>query len=156
MTRRRATLALGLLVVVFAGLQFSSPAHTNPATDASLALERTETVPAGVRRTLDFACRDCHSNQTNWRWYTHVAPISWWTVGHVNEGRTEFNMSEWGTYSHRMRETRLRAMCTLVENRTMPFRSYSLVHPEARVSDHEIRELCAWTKQAAAQKPPDR
>ena len=147
-TRRRVVRALVVLAAAFAGLQFTSPAQTNPAGDESLGIERHEAVPADVARTLDLACGDCHSNRTRWRWYTYVAPVSWWTVGHVNEGRAELNVSVWGTYGQRMRETRLRAMFELAQNRTMPLRSYTLVHPEARVSDPEIKALCAWTERA--------
>lgn len=140
--------AFVVLAVTLAGLQSTSPAHTNPETDESLAIERQEAVPAGVARTLDVACRDCHSHRTSWRWYTYLAPVSWWTVGHVNEGRAELNFSVWGTYGRRMRQTRLRAMCVLTQRRAMPLSTYALVHPEARVSDQQIRELCAWTEAA--------
>jgi hypothetical protein len=150
--RRRAAWALAVLVAMFAGLQFTNPARTNPVTDDALAIERQETVPASVVRMFDAACRDCHSNRTNWRWYTAVAPVSWWTVGHVNEGRAELNFSEWGTYSPRLRETRLRAMCAEVKNRMMPLPSYVLGHPESRVSDREIQQLCAWTELAIADR----
>jgi heme-binding protein len=148
--RRHTRRVVVLLMVVFAGLQFTSPAHTNPESGASMTLDRIETVPADVARTLARACRDCHSNDTNWRWYTYVAPLSWWTLGHVNAGRAELNFSVWGTYGRRLRETRLRAMCGLTEKREMPPRSYALVHPEARVSDHDITQLCAWTALASS------
>jgi hypothetical protein len=146
--RRNAARIVVVLAATFAGLQFTNPPHTNPETDESLTLERKETVPADVARTLDLACRDCHSHRTNWRWYTYVAPISWLTLSDVNEGRAELNFSVWGTYGRRTRETRLRAMCSLAEKREMPLRSYALVHPEARISDREIERLCAWTARA--------
>jgi hypothetical protein len=149
--RRYIKLTLTVIGVAFAGLQFISPAHTNPKTDESATLERVETVPAGVAHTLDVACRDCHSNDTRWRWYTYVAPMSWWTVGHVNDGRAELNFSVWGTYSARRQETRLRAICGLTETRKMPMPAYVLGHPDARLSEVEISELCAWTKQAISQ-----
>jgi hypothetical protein len=142
-----------VLVSAVAGLQFTSPEHTNPVTDASLSLERTEAVPAEVARTLLFACNDCHSNRTTWRWYTYVAPVSWWTVAHVEKGRAELNFSLWGRYSRRTRDTRLRAMCGLAEKREMPLRSYAMVHPEARISDDEIKSLCVWAKRATSSKP---
>ena len=43
-----------------------------------------------ARRT----CYDCHSNQTIWPWYAYVAPVSWYVVNHVEEGRTAFNFSD--------------------------------------------------------------
>jgi hypothetical protein len=33
------------------------------------------------------ACGNCHSNHTDWLWYSHVAPVSWWIAQHVREGR---------------------------------------------------------------------
>ena len=41
------------------------------------------------------ACFDCHSNETEWPWYSNIAPVSWWTQNHVDEGRAELNFSEW-------------------------------------------------------------
>jgi len=140
-----AILVVGL---TFVGLQFINPAHANPQTDASLTLARTETVPPGVARTLDAACRDCHSNETAWRWYTHIAPLSWWTMSHVKAGREDLNFSVWGTYGRRFRETRLHAMCSMTKKHEMPLPSYALVHSGARLSDADIKDLCAWTEVA--------
>jgi hypothetical protein len=138
-----------LIALIFAALQFSNPVHTNPATDESLALERTETVPPNVARILDGASRDCHSNDTHWRWYTYVAPLSWWTSDHVKKGRAELNFSIWGSYSPRFRAARLHAICSMTESHEMPLRAYALAHPDARVSDDDVRQLCAWTQTAA-------
>ena len=33
--------------------------------------------PPDVRRVLEESCFDCHSNQTEWPWYSHLAPASW-------------------------------------------------------------------------------
>jgi len=41
-------------------------------------------------------CKDCHSNETDWPWYTNIAPLSWLAQYDVDEGRSEFNVSEWG------------------------------------------------------------
>lgn len=142
-TLKWATMVLAATAI---GVQFAGPARTNPQADESLAIERTETIPPGVARTLDIACRDCHSNRTRWRWYSYVAPVSWWTIDHVKQGRADLNFSIWATYSERMRETRLHAMCAMSEKREMPLPAYAMVHSEARISDDQIRELCAWTK----------
>jgi hypothetical protein len=142
--RRASRWTAWILAPVVIGLQFTGPARTNPETDDALALERTESVPPGVARTLAAACGDCHSHRTRWPWYSFVAPASWWTVGHVNRGRAELNLSIWATYSTRMRATRLRAMCALVRSGEMPLRAYTMAHPEARVTEDQIQELCDW------------
>lgn len=134
------------LFVVFTGLQFISSARTNPAFDEKQTLQALENVPPGVSDIFARSCNDCHSNQTNWRWYTHIAPISWLTVGHVNDGRAELNFSEWGSYGERMRETRLKAVCALIEKGRMPLDSYVWAHPEAKISADEAKMICDWSR----------
>ena len=59
---------------------------------------------------LDRACRDCHSNETRWPWYSNVAPVSWFVIDHVNHGRSHFNYSAWARYSAREKVELLKAM----------------------------------------------
>jgi Haem-binding domain len=138
---------LVILVLIVIGLQFTNPAHTNPPVDESKALENMTALPSEVSRAFANSCNDCHSNKTNWRWYTYIAPVSWFTVGHVNQGRSELNFSVWGSYSVRMKETRLKAICQQSEKGTMPLASYSFVHREVKLSPDQVREICDWTKQ---------
>lgn len=48
--------------------------------------------PASV---LVRACGNCHSNHTDWPWYSQVAPVSWWIAWHVRKGRERLDWSEW-------------------------------------------------------------
>ena len=132
--------------LTFTGLQFTSPARTNPPFDETQTLEAMTEVPSEVSAVFARSCNDCHSNKTKWRWYTHVAPASWFTVGHVNDGRCELNFSEWGGYGGRMKETRLSAICAHIEQGTMPLASYALVHTDVTISPDEVRFVCEWTK----------
>lgn len=134
--------------LIFIGLQFTGPARTNPPFDQSKTLEATTAVPPEVSANFARSCNDCHSNNTNWRWYTYIAPVSWFTVGHVNKGRTELNFSTWGKYGTRMKETRLKAICVQCRGGTMPLASYALVHREVRLSSEEVEMICAWTERA--------
>ena len=134
-----------VIAVTFIGLQFTTPRHTNPSVDATQTLAATTTVPPEVSDVFARSCNDCHSNQTNWRWYTYVAPVSWFTVGHVRDGREELNFSEWGSYGTRMKETRLKAICAHARGGTMPIASYTFVHRETRLSPGEVTKICEWT-----------
>jgi hypothetical protein len=139
-----ATLVIGLSLI---GLQFTSPAHTNPPFDKSKTLESFTTVPAEVSGIFPRSSNDCHSNKTNWRWYTYVAPVSWLTVGHVNRGRSELNFSVWDDYGARMKETRLRAICQQSEDGAMPLPSYVFVHRDVKLSSEQVRAICEWARQ---------
>ena len=131
--------------LIFIGLQFTTPGHTNPAFDEAQSLEALTAIPSEISAVFARSCNDCHSNKTNWRWYTYVAPVSWFTVGHVNDGRSELNFSGWGSYGARMKETRLKAICELCEQGAMPPPSYALVHRDVGLSRDQVRTICEWT-----------
>lgn len=135
-----------ILALIFFGLQFTSPSRINPPIDESKTLHALTDVPADVSALLTRSCNDCHSNQTKWLWYTHIAPASWFTVGHVNDGRSELNFSEWGNYNDRMKQTRLAALCELVKQGEMPLPSYTILHSDAILSPEERKLICDWTE----------
>src|SRR5437660_8898027 len=71
-------------------------------------------------RVLMRACGNCHSNHTDWPWYGHVVPVSWWIARHVNEGKERLNFSEWETYSAWQRRDKLESICGLISTGRMP------------------------------------
>jgi mono/diheme cytochrome c family protein len=88
-------------------------------------------------RALFFrACRDCHSYETVWPWYSVVAPISWLVTHDVEEGRSHFNVSDWGPDSEHGDDA-----AEQVEEDEMPLWIYRPLHPEARLSDRERQQL---------------
>lgn len=92
----------------------------------------------GTRALAQRACFDCHSNETRWPWYSNVAPVSWLLQADVDEGRRVLNFSEWTRGYEEAQESG-----ETVRNREMPPRSYLLLHPEARLSDVERRQLAS-------------
>jgi hypothetical protein len=60
------------------------------------------------------------SNETDFPWYGHVVPISWWIRSHVREGREELNFSEWTRYTALERHNELESICAVVSNGRMP------------------------------------
>ena len=129
-----------LLVVA----QFYRPAKTNPAIDPSLALESHVQLDPKIAGILDRSCYDCHSNKTRWPWYANVAPVSWFVIDHVNEGRRDLNFSEWGRYSREDQKGHLGQLCELVTEGWMPLSSYTPLHPDAKLSDEDKKLICNW------------
>ncbi len=134
-----------VLAVIFLGIQFVRPALTNPAVDESQTINAQTQITPEVALILDRSCRDCHSNKTVWPWYTKVAPVSWWLADHVNEGRQNLNMSEWGKLPKDRQDRKLRQMCDQVQDGQMPLSSYLPMHPIAKLSDQDKKTLCEWT-----------
>ena len=101
---------------------------------------------AGTSRELgaiiDRACADCHSNQTVWRWYTQIAPLSWAMALGVSKGREAVNFSEWATYSQVQQRSLLALSCQDATENKMPG-PYSLVRPETALSQADVETICA-------------
>jgi hypothetical protein len=137
----------GALAIV--GLQLlPSPPRVNPPVNPSHTLEANTTVPHHVSYLLRQACMDCHSNETRWPWYSHVAPFSWGVAKDVAKARKTVNFSEWSTQSGRQPAAAvgtLAAICTSVKGGRMPLPKYKLLHSEARLSSAEREAICAWT-----------
>ena len=136
-----------LLLMVLTVSQFVRPARTNPTTDPARTLFHIRPVPAHVASALVRACRDCHSNDTRWPWYSNVAPVSWFVIDHVNHGRSHFNYSDWTRYDDEERRRLLGAACRLSREQEMPVSSYTWMHRHAHLSAAEIDALCRWTSE---------
>lgn len=134
-----------VLACLFVVAQFSRPARTNPAADQSLALQSHVQVTPQVASIIDRSCADCHSNKTRWPWYSNVAPVSWFVIDHVNEGRRNLNFSEWGRYTKRDTDVLFKQICQEVKSGAMPLSSYTPLHPGSKLSAEDVKILCDWT-----------
>ena len=136
--------SIALLAVVIS-IQFIRPARTNPVTDPTRTLHAHVEMTPAAAAILNRACRDCHSNDTKWPWYSNVAPVSWFVIDHVNHGRSHFNYSDWARYDETETRKLLKNSCAMARKNEMPIGSYLRLHPEARLSDADFVALCDWT-----------
>ena len=137
--------AIGLLVL-FLGAQFVRPAKTNPVSDETMAIQFHVEMNQEVSAILSRACYDCHSNKTEWPWYSKVAPMSWLVISHVNDGRRHLNFSEWETYDRSEAVKNMQEIDEEVGIKAMPLSSYTLLHPEARLTDQERKLISNWAR----------
>jgi mono/diheme cytochrome c family protein len=123
--------AAGLLMLALIQIVPFGRDHINPVVTAEPRWDSQQTRDLAVR-----ACFDCHSNETEWPWYTNVAPVSWLTYRDVVEGREVLNFSEWDRPQKETDE----AVETLLEGEMPPW-YYLPTHAEANLSDEEIAAL---------------
>lgn len=126
-------------------IQLARPARTNPPTDPGRTLATVTRAPEEVRSILERGCRDCHSHDTRWPWYSHVAPVSWFVINDVNHGRRHFNYSDWAQYDRDKIPQLLKEICEQTRKGEMPLSSYLWMHPDSRLSDREVSLLCDWS-----------
>lgn len=138
-------------IVVFAVLQFFNPSLKNPPVEPGHDLMATNPPPPEVATLLRQACYDCHSNETRWPWYARVAPVSWWVVAHMQEGRDALNFSEWPHGDAYVAGDELGRIGEQVQSRKMPLPSYTWLgmHPEARLTEEQRGRILKWTEQTA-------
>lgn len=146
--------ALTGVAILLLAAQAIRPARTNPPTDPSRTIEAHLTVTPDIKAILDRACRDCHTNDTTWPWYSQVAPVSWVVISHVNEGREHLALSDWASYDAASAGRKLAEMCKQVRAGDMPMGSYVLAHRDAALSDADVNALCQWTESARARLAP--
>ena len=125
------------LVVVIVGIQFIPVERTNPPVQSDID------APADVKAIFKKACYDCHSNETNWVWYTKVAPVSFLTINDVNEGRKKLNFSEWDKYYVKMDKVK-KEIWEEVREENMPLWKYRVIHSEAKLTPEEKNLIRNW------------
>jgi hypothetical protein len=113
--------------------------HTNPPVTGEPAWATPRTRELAVR-----ACYDCHSNETQYPWYSNVAPLSWWLSNHVTEGRLLLNFSEFTTNPGRKVDDTIE----VVNDGGMPPNYFTMfgLHAAAKLTDAERAELVAGLK----------
>jgi hypothetical protein len=141
----------GLLVVasiVLVGLQFFGPPRTNPPVNTAQTLHVKAPIPQDVKGILDRSCWNCHSSETRWPWYSYVAPMSWMVIGHVEDGRSVLNFTEW-SYSPEEGADLMDSVCSEVKKGQMPLREYTWMHWGSKLSEADVKRLCAWSNDTA-------
>jgi heme-binding protein len=150
---RHALRTVVLALAVFGLFQLVRPARTNPPVD------RTRTLQASVASfhpgvpVIERACENCHSNKTEWPWYSQVAPVSWVVANDVADARSAVNFSDWSMYGRDRQRNILNAACEEVMNRAMPLRSYTVVHPQRALTALDARAICDLAHVYSARVP---
>jgi Haem-binding domain len=119
--------------IVFVLIQFVpyGRAHDNPPVTQAVEWDRART-----EQLFDDACADCHSNETEWPWYSNIAPQSWLVQRDVDAGREDLNVSELD-----QEQDKLEDLIEVIADDEMPPQRYTFLHPEARLSEAEKRDL---------------
>ena len=127
-------IALILMAVILIAIQFIPVNKTNPPVTAELNAH-TE-----IMSVFKKSCYDCHSNETEWPWYSFVAPVSWIVSGDVKDGRLHLNFSKWENFSRKNIVKMKEEIWEEIERGKMPLGKYIFMHPEAEL-DHKEKDL---------------
>jgi hypothetical protein len=131
-----------LIILLLFAIQLISVDKINPPIDNTLTLK----APQEVINILKHSCYDCHSDETKWPYYSDIAPISFFVVSHVNNGRKAMNFSLWYKMDKEIKIQRLKSAVETVNNGRMALPSYLYAHKEAELSKDKKTILTTWFK----------
>jgi hypothetical protein len=92
-------------------------------------------------------CFQCHSNETEWPWYSNIAPASWLISMDVIEGRGKFNFSDWGNNPGELGE-----LIEVTQSGEMPPIQYWIAHPQSRLTEAQKATFITGLKATSSNK----
>ena len=118
--------------------------HRNPPVQAEPAWNSPRT-----RDLAKTACFDCHSNLTQWRWYSNIAPVSWLVYRDVKDGRAALNFTEWNKPQDGAGDA-----VEAVGSGSMPPWFYVIMHPNAHLNPTQKTDLMRGLAATFRTSPP--
>ncbi|NML22067.1 heme-binding domain-containing protein [Pseudoflavitalea sp. G-6-1-2] len=133
-----------LLLIALIAIQFIRPEKNISTTVSPTDIANKYTVPAEVAAVLKRSCNDCHSNNTNYPWYSNIQPLTWWLNDHIKDGKRHLNFSNFTAYSYKRQDHKLEEVTESIEKHEMPLPSYTSMHAEAKLSEADKKLLASW------------
>lgn len=112
--------------------------------DITADFTKVYNVPKKVEIILRTSCYDCHSNNTNYPWYSYIQPARFLMESHIAAGKENLNFNEWGNYSSRKQNNKLDRIAKQIQSNEMPLASYTLIHKNATLSATQKKEVLDW------------
>jgi len=138
-----------VIVILFIAIQFIPSSKNTDGRESATDISKSVSTPYKVQSVLRNACYDCHSNNTDYPWYSKIQPVRWMMDTHVKEGKEELNFSEFGSYSTRSQINKLKGIANSIKDNIMPLSSYKLMHKSANLSDEEKNLIINWALQTS-------
>lgn len=126
-----------LLLIAFIAIQFIQPDHNISGRVLVTDISKMVNMSDSVKLVLKNACYDCHSNNTNYPWYSNIQPMGWLLAKHIKQGKAVLNFSDFGSYSKRKQLSKLTGIANSLKDNTMPLASYKWMHKNARFTKSE-------------------
>lgn len=147
--KRVLKISLITLLVIFIGMQFFQINKENPPVNPNEDFLTMTQAPTEIATMIKTSCYDCHSHETQYPWYSNVAPVSWILKNHIDEGREHLNFSKWGTpqafgEGEEGSGEALEEIVETLQKGEMPLWDYKLMHPAAQLSETQKTQLITW------------
>ena len=141
--KRRTRIWAGVLVILIV-IQFFPPKKNSTEAEAPNDIANKYDVPMNTLMNLYDGCYNCHSNYTKYPWYFKVQPVGWWMSHHIAKAKRHLNFSEFATYTPEQTRKKFHEINKVMKNRSMPLKSYLLMHEEAHLTPGQYQNVADW------------
>lgn len=148
---KKIKISLVVLLLVFCGIQFWQPVidKENPNEN------QVNVFPKEVQTVLEKSCFDCHSNNPKLEWFDKISPASWLVADHIKNAKQGLNFSNWNEMTKAEQNFKLWESINHILAGAMPLKSYSLLHPEAKISETDLKILKEYISSLAPKLEKD-
>jgi hypothetical protein len=148
------------LVVVLVVIQFFRP-EKNVSGESKNDVATRYAMSDSVKTILAFACNDCHSNRSEYPWYSNIQPVAWWLNHHIEDGKRHLNFSDFTSSNIARQNHKFEETIEVLEKGEMPLASYTWFgqHEQAKLTNEQKNTLIHWARTQMdtlkSQYPPD-
>jgi len=135
---------LALLIIIL-GMQLVRPEMNISQGEQPSAVASRFPVSEELSAILSQSCNDCHSNNTNYPWYSNIQPVGWWLADHIAEGKSHFNLDEFLNYPLPRQYHVFEEVREMIERDEMPLPSYTFLHRDAILSEEASFMILSWS-----------
>lgn len=135
------------LGVVLVAIQFFHP-EKNLSDDRTYDVSTKYAMPEEVKSTLKVACDDCHSNKTEYPWYSNIQPVAWFLDHHVVDGKRHLNFSNFTSRPIAYQNHKFEETIEMIKEEEMPLPSYTYfgLHSGAKLTEAQKQTLISWAE----------
>ena len=132
------------LFIGFIAIQFIQPARNKSDKILPSDIQKMYSVPDSVLTVLQVSCYDCHSNKTQYPWYSYIQPGAWLMASHIGRGKAMLNFSQFGDFTNRKQQSKLAGIVNQIKDGEMPLTSYTILHQNAKLSASQKSLIINW------------
>lgn len=101
-------------------------------------------VPSDVKRILEKSCFSCHSDERRLAWFDRLVPGYWIVRDDILTARSHLDFSTLGAAPAAVQRAKLFEALNMIQLGVMPLRSFTALHPSAKVTAEELATLKAF------------
>ncbi|PHR48013.1 MAG: hypothetical protein COA32_05665 [Fluviicola sp.] len=133
-----------ILLILFIGVQFIPKDNNRQLHISKYDIRNLYIIPKNTLKMIEKSCFDCHSNNTDYPWYSKIQPVRYFLDNHIREGKNMLNFSEFGNYSERRKRNKIRSIISQIQEDKMPISTYTIIHREADLSNQDKKIVIDW------------